>query len=84
MFLFLIIILMETRRLQRGLVPFVGDDGYLLHMADGTSFFLFSIATLMFDLNSGRYENTKKRHVQSSKIFIPKKDFRVVYPERLH
>ena len=31
----------------------------------------------------GRCENSKKSHMQSSKIFISEKDFWVVNPERL-
>ena len=47
-----------TRRSQRGVVSLT-EDGYLMPTANGTSFFVSSIVTMMFEITSGYYENIK-------------------------
>ena len=64
--------LRTTRRLLRSVVPLAGD-GCLFHTAKGTSFFISLIFAIMFGLTSSPYENRKKRRLQSSRIFIPRK-----------
>ena len=45
------------------------DSRIRVHMAYGVLFFVFSVIGMMFQLTFDRCENTKKRHVQSDRIF---------------
>ena len=56
--------LRATRRLQRGVAPLVGGE---------TSFFVFPVVIMMFEITSGCCENVKECHVQSSRGIVPDK-----------
>ena len=62
--------LRATQLLQRGVAPLVGD-GYLVHVAKGTGFYIFSVVDLMFELTFGRCKNLKRSPVQVSHVFYP-------------
>ena len=65
--------LRATQCLAKGVVPLLGD-GFLFYTAGKTLFFMFSIVSINDWTNFWPLRKLKKSHVQSSRIFIRKKD----------
>ena len=69
-----IVYLRATRRLQRGVVPVVGDE-HFLHTANETSFFRISYRYYYVSTNFWLLRKHEKCHMQSSKIHPRKRTF---------